>query len=133
MPIFKRLLRPGFQYGRYPDRKFSVPPPMSDADVQSLIANINSVVAGQQAAAIAALTAQIQTANAATLTPDQISALVKKATDDLVAQTIKNATSAELAMLITRAGFPLDSRNYNKCLDLLGVYLNGRKSDDAIF
>jgi hypothetical protein len=97
---------PDFNTAVIPTVNFSVPPPMSDADVQSLIANINSVVAGQQAAAIAALTAQIQTANAATLTPDQISALVKKATDDLVAQTIKNATSAELAMLITRAGVP---------------------------
>ena len=100
------IAAPDFNTAVVPTVNFTVPPTMTDDQVQSEITTINGFVTAQQQTAIDALTLQIQTANAATLTPDQISALVQKATDDLIAQTIKNATPAQLAMLITRAGVP---------------------------
>ena len=100
------IAAPDFNTAVVPTVNFSVPPTMTDDQVQSEITTINGFVTAQQQTAIDALTLQIQTANAAILTSDQISALVQKATDDLIAQTIKNATAAQLAMLITRAGVP---------------------------
>jgi hypothetical protein len=100
------IASPDFNTAIIPSVNFSVPPTMTDDQVQAEIASINGFVTTQQADAIAALTAQIQTANAGTLTPDQINDLVTKAVNDLIAQTIKSATPAQLAMLITRAGIP---------------------------
>jgi hypothetical protein len=96
---------PSFNTAIIPTVSFSVPPTMTDDQIQSEIATINGFVTAQQKTAIDALTAQIQAANAA-LPPDQVTALVTSAVSDLIAQTIKSATPAQLAMLITRAGVP---------------------------
>jgi hypothetical protein len=96
---------PNFNTAIIPNVNFSVPPTMTDDQVQAEITAINGFVTTQQQTAITTLTAQIQTANAG-LPPDQITALVTSAVNDLIAQTIKNATPAQLAMLITRAGVP---------------------------
>ena len=88
-----------------PTVNFTVPPTMTDDQIQAEITAINGFVTTQQQAAIATLTTQIQAANAG-LPSDQVTALITSAVNDLIAQTIKNATPAQLAMLITRAGVP---------------------------
>ena len=82
------------------------PTPMTDADVDSLITNINSMVAAQQAAAITALTAQIKAAEQGTKTDDQIAADITTATNQLIAQTISADTPAVITALVAKAGVP---------------------------
>ena len=83
----------------------SEPTPMTDATVQGLITNINSIVATQQAAAIAASTAQVTLADAGE-TQAQITADITTATNQIIAKTIAAATPAQITALMAQAGVP---------------------------
>ena len=76
--------------------------PMTAADVQAEIDDINTKITAGLTDAIAALTAQIQTANAGILTSDQITALIQTQTAQLVATTLAAQTPDQIKALVAQ-------------------------------
>ena len=89
-----------------PSINLTVPAPMTDTDIQSLISGINTRIAAEIKDDITALTTKIQTDNAGSLTKTQIDALVKTETDKLIAQRLAAKTPDQIATLVGQSGLP---------------------------